>query len=185
VIIVVSLALALVFGGGDQYLGTLSGHPWATQVSLLSAPWLVLAFLAGCTQRDPRRAALLGLACTLAALAGYGVMTLSPVENADLNPHSAAAFVRSERHVIVGGLFTGPLFGWLGQRWRTDRAWLGAFVLAALVSLEPLVRTRVGNAIRFRGVWLAEVAAGVLMAIYVVAEARAARLGGRGGREAL
>jgi hypothetical protein len=174
-IVVVALVLAALFGGGDQYLGSMSWHPWAADVSLLSAPWLVLAFIAGCTQRTPRRAALLGVACTASALLGYGLMTLSPVENAHLSLQSAAAFVRSESPAIVGGLFTGPLFGWFGQRWRTDRAWVGAFATAALVCLEPLVRIPAGRAIRFRAVSLAEVAAGVAMVVYVVAVARAAR----------
>jgi hypothetical protein len=162
------MVLAALFGGGDQYLGSMSWHPWAADVSLLSAPWLVLAFLAGCTQRDPRRAAQLGLACTAAAFLGYGLMTLSPVENAQLNAQSAAAFIRSEVPALVGGLFTGPLFGWFGQRWRADRAWLGALVAAAAVCLEPLARIAAGNAIRFRAVSLAEVAAGLAMAAYVV-----------------
>jgi PPE-repeat protein len=49
--------LSAVFGAGDQYLGSLtgSGHGWpvgwSSDVSLLSAPWLVLPFLAGATQR--------------------------------------------------------------------------------------------------------------------------------------
>jgi hypothetical protein len=83
--VVLALVLSAAFGAGDQYLGSLtgSGHVWAagwsSDISLLSAPWVVLAFAAGATQRDPRRAALLGLACTYAALLGYAVMTLSPV----------------------------------------------------------------------------------------------------------
>ena len=83
-VVVLALVLSAVFGAGDQYLGSLqgSGHiwaaGWATDVSLLSAPWLVLPFIVGTTQRDPRRAALLGLACTYAALLGYLLMTLSP-----------------------------------------------------------------------------------------------------------
>jgi Family of unknown function (DUF6518) len=174
-IVVVALVLAALFGGGDQYLGSMSWHPWAADLSLLSAPWLVLAFIAGWTQRDPRRAALLGLACTASALLGYGLMTLSPVENAQLSLHSLAAFVQSESPVIVGGLFTGPLLGWFGQRWRTDRAWVGALATAALVCLEPLARIPAGHAIRFRFVSLAEVAVGVAMVIYVVAGARGAR----------
>jgi len=52
----VALVLAALFGAGDQYLGSFSMHPWMADVSLLSAPWLVLAFLAGWTQREPRRA---------------------------------------------------------------------------------------------------------------------------------
>jgi len=117
----VRVALALIaaaaFGAGDQYLGSLqgSGHAWAAgwaaDVSLLSAPWIVLAFVAGCRQKDPRRAALLGLGCTYAALLGYAVMTLSPVEHAHLTVATLRGFVISERSVIVGGLVTGPLFG--------------------------------------------------------------------------
>jgi hypothetical protein len=174
VVVLVALAVAAVFGGGDQYLGSMSWHPWAADVSLLSAPWLLLAFLAGCTQRDPKRAALLGLGCTASALLGYGLMTLSPVENAQLTVATATAFVRSEAMVFLGALFTGPVFGWLGQRWRSDRAWLGALVTAALLSLEPFARAEVGRAIRFPAVSLAEVAAGVAMAAYVVAARRAA-----------
>jgi hypothetical protein len=169
---VVALVLAAVFGGADQYLGSLSWHPWGADVSLLSAPWLLLPFLAGWTQRDPRRAALLGLACTVSAFVGYGLMTLSPVENAHLSVASASAFVRSESPFIVASLFTGPLFGWFGYRWRTDRAWLGALVTAAAFCLEPLARIPAGYAIRFPAVWMAEVAAGVAMVIDVVADAR-------------
>ncbi|MFL5954736.1 MAG: DUF6518 family protein [Gaiellaceae bacterium] len=171
-VVVVALVLAALFGAGDQYLGSLPWHPWAWDISLLSAPWLVLAFLAGCTQRDPRRAVLLGLGCTLAALAGYGLMTLSPFENAHLNLRTVTAFGRSETPVIVGGLFTGPLFGWFGHRWRTRRAWIGAFVTAAALFLEPAARIAAGNGIRIRAVSIAEVAAGIAMAMYVVAGRR-------------
>ncbi len=181
--VVLALVLALAFGAGDQYLGSMSWHPWAADISLLSAPWLVLAFLAGWTQRNPWRAALLGLACTIVALVGYGLMTLSPVENAQLTTQSAVAFVHSESRVVVGGLLTGPLFGWFGQRWRADRAWLGALATAAAVCLEPLARIPAGHAIRFRTIWIAEIAAGVAMAIYVVAEARAARPARRSARQ--
>lgn len=168
---VMAIGLAAAFGAGDQYLGSLSWQPWAVDVSLLSAPWLVLAFLAGCTQRDSRRAMLLGFASTASALVGYGLMTLSPVENAHLSTRSAIALVVSESPVIAGGFVTGPLFGWFGQRWRTERAWFGALVTAATLSLEPLARIPAGSATRFPAVWGAEVAAGTAMAIYVLATA--------------
>ena len=175
----VAVVLALAFGAGDQYLGSMSWHPWAAGVSLLSAPWLVVAFLAGWTQRDPRRGALLGLACTFVALLGYGLMTLSPVENAHLSFQTVRGFVQSERRVLVGGVVTGPLFGWFGQQWRSRRAWAGALATAAALCLEPLVRNGFGQAIRFRTVWLAEVALGAALALYVVVEARAAQSGSR------
>ena len=179
-VVVVLLAVSAGFGAADQYLGSFSAHPLATDVSLLSAPWLVLPFVAGWTQRDAKRAVLLGLACTVTALAGYGLMTLSPVENAALTPRSVMGFVWSSDRIIVGGFLTGPLFGWLGYRWRTDRAWLAAFAVAAAVCLEPLARAGVGDAIRFRTVWVAEVSVGLAMAVYVAAVTFTARTRGRG-----
>jgi hypothetical protein len=180
-VVVLALLLSAVFGAADQYLGSLPGAhlwashvPWVTDVSLLSAPWLLLPFLAGATQRDPRRAALLGLACTMSALAGYVLMTLSPVENAELTVTSVEGYVRSSDRVIVGGLVTGPLFGWLGFRRRAESAWLGALVVAAAFCLEPLARSAAGQGqeIRFTTVWAAEVAIGVALATYVAVTAR-------------
>jgi hypothetical protein len=174
VVVALALLLSAVFGAGDQYLGSLtgSGHAWAagwsSDISLLSAPWLVLPFVAGATQRTPRRAALLGLACTYAALLGYGLMTLSPVEHAHLTVAAVRGFFISERGVLIGGIVTGPLFGWFGQQWRTRRAIAGALVTAAALCLEPLARRATIDPIRQRDVWLAEVAAGLALAAAVL-----------------
>jgi hypothetical protein len=173
VVIALALLLSAAFGAGDQYLGSLtgSGHAWAgwaTDVSLLSAPWLVLPFVAGATQREPRRAALLGLVCTYVALLGYGLMTLSPVENAHLTVATVRGFFVSERNVFVGGIVTGPLFGWFGWRWRTRRAIAGALVTAAALCLEPFVRKVTVNPIRFRDVTIAEIAAGLALTAAVL-----------------
>jgi hypothetical protein len=162
-----ALVLAALFGAGDQYLGSVSMHPWMHDVSLLSAPWLVVPFLAGCTQREPKRAALLGLACTFSALIGYGLMTLSPVENAHLSGAGIAGFVRSEGGVFIGGVVTGPVFAWFGHRWRVHRAWRGALATAAALCLEPLVRIPAGHAIRSSTVVLAEVAVGIALVTYI------------------
>ncbi|MCA1825213.1 MAG: DUF6518 family protein [Frankia sp.] len=162
-----ALVLAGVFGAADQYLGNFSRHPWMADVSLLSAPWLVLPFVAGCTQRDAKRAALLGLACTYAALIGYALMTLSPVENAHLTVTTASGFLRSQRLTFAGALVTGPLFGWFGQRWRTSHAWSGATLTAAALCLEPLARLPVNHAIRSRLVASAEIAVGCALAVYI------------------
>jgi Family of unknown function (DUF6518) len=173
--VVLALVLSAAFGAGDQYLGSLlgSGHVWAagwaSDVSLLSAPWVVLAFVAGATQRDPRRAALVGLACTYAALLGYAVMTLSPVEHAHLTVATLRGFVISERVVLVGGVFTGPLFGWFGQQWRTRRAIVGALATAATLCLEPLARKVTIDPITYRDVWIGEVVAGLALAAAVLA----------------
>jgi hypothetical protein len=175
VVIALALVLSAAFGAGDQYLGSLtgSGHLWAagwsSDISLLSAPWLVLPFVAGATQRDPRRAALLGLACTYAALLGYGLMTLSPIEHAHLTLATVRGFFISERSVLLGGIVTGPLFGWFGRQWRTKRAVAGALITAAALCLEPLARRATIDPIQYRDVWLAEVAAGLVFAAVVLA----------------
>jgi hypothetical protein len=181
VTVALALVLSAAFGAGDQYLGSLtgSGHAWAagwsTDLSLLSAPWLVLPFLAGATQREPRRAALLGLACTYAALLGYGMMTLSPVEHAQLALGTVRGFLVSESSVLLGGIVTGPLFGWFGQQWRTRRAIAGALVTAAALCLEPLARRATIDPIHDRSVWLAEVVAGLALAAFVLARRRLPR----------
>jgi hypothetical protein len=181
------LVLAFAFGAGDQYLGSLSAHPWSADVSLLSAPWLVLPFLAGATQREPRRAALLGVACTYAALAGYFVLTDSPVENAHYSLAGTRGFLVSDPAVLIGGLVTGPLFGWFGQQWRTRRALLGALAVAGALCLEPLVRRASVERIRFRDVWFAQVVAGLALAAYACSagSGRSPQWSWSSGRDAL
>lgn len=174
--IALALLLAAAFGAADQWFGSLSWwHPWTADVSLLSAPWLVLAFVAGATQRDARRAALLGLGCTAAALVGYFLLTDSPVEGAHYSLAGARGFAISEARVIVGGILTGPLFGWLGQQWRTRRALAGALVTAAALCLEPVARRATVDPIRFPQIVAAEVAAGLLLAAYFGASRARAR----------
>jgi len=169
--IAIALVLSAAFGAADQYLGSghIAGVGWATDVSLLSAPWILLPFVAGATQRDPKRGALLGLACTYAALLGYCVMTLSPAEGADFTFTTFRGFVYSERAVLVGGLATGPLFGWFGQQWRNGKMLAGALLVAAALCFEPLARRLSVNPIRYARVTVVEVAAGLLLGAAVLA----------------
>jgi hypothetical protein len=53
-------------------------------------------------------------------------------------------------------------------KWRTRRAIAGALVTAAALCLEPLARRASVDPIRFRAVWLAEVAAGLALAATVL-----------------
>ena len=186
--VVFALVVSAAFGGADQYVGSLVRYPWGAEVASLSAPWLVLAFVAGCTQRTPRRAALLGLGCTYAALVGYLLMTDSPVEGAQYTLTNTRAFLISNIPVVVGGLFTGPLFGWFGQQWHTRRALVGALLSAGALCAEPLARhapirsthllgrdylfiTPIGSQL----VVIAEVAAGLALAAYAALSRARAR----------
>ena len=167
-VVVAVLACAAMFGGADQYLGSFPTLSWAAPASLLSAPWLLIAFIAGCTQRDPKRSALLGVAATASALAGYGLMTLSPIENAHLTWASVTGFVYSEWRVFAGAVVTGPLFGWFGHRWRVASAWAGAIVTAAAFCLEPLAHDLASDPVTSAAVAHIEIAVGALMVAFVV-----------------
>lgn len=179
--VALALILSAAFGAGDQYLGSLVHHPWGADVASLSAPWLLLAFLAGSTQRTPRRASLLGLGATLAALVGYFLLTDSPLEGAQYTLANTHGFFISNAAVVIGSLVTGPLFGWFGQQWRTRRAIAGALASAAAFCLEPLIRRvpmgpvqllgrgyAVTTPINSHPVVMAEVAAGLVLAAAVL-----------------
>ena len=169
-----ALLLAVSFGAADQFLGSRAfvlGY-WATEASLLSAPWLLVAFFAGWSQPTARRAVTLGLICTFAALCGYWAMTLSPIEGAHVSARGIRSLLISQSLLVAGGLVTGPLFGRLGNRWRKRRDWLSASIVALAVCLEPLAHAVDGSAVRVRGVWAGEVAAGVLMLGYVALRTR-------------
>ena len=144
---------------------------WAYSVSGMSAPWLLLPFLCGVTQSVPRRAVLVALTGTLAALLGYFAFTLSPLEGVSLAafPADAVGLVRSNLPWIAGGVLGGPLFGLLGHRWRTARSWPAAAAVAATFCFEPLARLGVGRLTPATAVWLLEAGLGACMAAYFAA----------------
>jgi hypothetical protein len=168
------LVSAAAFGAADQYLGTshLPGgyHPVAITVSGLSAPWLLLAFWAGYTQVRPWPGALLGLAATVAALAGYFALMWSPAEGAHLSLATMAHLVvTSQAQNVLGGLVTGPVYGWLGHRWRTRRSLASAALAAVLLPLEPAARALAGRDWGPLIAYTAEAVAGILLAGYFIA----------------
>jgi len=179
----VAILVGVAFGAADQYLGSLrslvSLGPWAVAVSGMSAPWLLLPFLFGCTQDRPRRAIAVGSVGVGAALAGYFAMTVSPMEGVALKdvPDAGAALLRSNGLVIVGGLVTAPAFGYLGQRWRRDRWWVSAAVVAGAFLLEPLAVLATGRLSGPGWIWLAEMAAGACLALGFLVMGNVARGG--------
>lgn len=166
-----AITMAAAFGAADQFLGARSWlvGSWAVDASLLSAPWLLVAFFAGWSQPQAKRAVIFGFSCTLAALVGYVGMTLSPIEGAVVSLNEVRGLLVGQGAYVVGGLLTGPLFGWFGYRWRTCRDWRGALAAALVVCCEPLAHAAVGTDVNFHGVWAAEVIIGLLMVFYVIA----------------
>ena len=110
-----AVVAGFAFGALDQYLGSLRllvlYGAWPSTVSQMSAPWLVLPFVFGMTQVSSGRAMRLGLVATQSALAGYFVLTLSPLEGVSLGafPSSLVSLVVSAQNwvYIAAGTVTG------------------------------------------------------------------------------
>jgi Family of unknown function (DUF6518) len=166
---VIAVVVGLVFGAGDQYLGTIRFDPWLWTVSGMSAPWLVLPFLVGRTQDRARRAAVLALAATAAALVGYFAMTYSPMESVPASEflHGFVAIATSGYNPlwIAGGLLFGPVLGYLGHRWRVARSWVGPAAVVCALCFEPLAWKIVGRLEPQPFVWGTEVAVGLAAAV--------------------
>jgi uncharacterized protein DUF6518 len=182
----VAVIVGLAFGAGTQYLGTLTAGSvlgtWAWKASGMSAPWLVLPFVTGMTQKRVRRAMALGLVVTVAALAGYFAMSHSPMEGAPLEdfPRRVLTMRRTGYNPlwIVGGLVTGPLYGFLGHRWRVARSWISPAAVACALCFEPLARGVVGMLSPHPFVWWVEIAIGIVVAVsfaIVIVTSRRAR----------
>lgn len=165
---VLAVIVGFVFGGVDQYLGSLRlldlFGQWPSTASQVSAPWLVLPFAFGCSQRDGRRAVLVGLVATQAALFGYFAMTLSPFEGVHPGTAEVAGLLGTNMQYVVGGLVTGSLYGLLGQRWRTSRSWVSAALVTGALCLEPVARVATGRLSPPDTVWDVEVAIGLAAA---------------------
>ena len=139
---------------------------WASTVSGMSAPWLAIAFVAGMTQEGRNRAMVIGLIVTMSALLGYFAMTYSPMENVPFDRffEGIGIMVRTNALWVVGGAVTGPLYGFLGHRWRVSRSWVSAALITLALCVEPLARHLVDRLAPYPYVWVAEVAVGVLAA---------------------
>ena len=179
-VLLIAVLVGVGFGAGDQYLGSMTTlGSWTTTLSLLSAPWLVLPFAFGCSQLRASRAAIAGLVAGMSALAGYFLMIMGPFEGGQWNFtfREAHGLLLSNTLNIVGGLVTGPLYGFLGQRWRTRRAWISAALVAGALCLEPFALAVAGETFpgESTAVWRVEVVVGIAMAGYFVIAGLACR----------
>ncbi len=142
--VAIALTAAFAFGAIDQYVPEaipmsthLGAHLFAVQISGMSAPWLLVPFLAGAWQASQRRAALVGIAATWLAVLAYVLMIVSPMEGVHLTPRTFAFSLASQWPWFAGGLIIGPLYGCLGQRWRAGGSTAAALLAALPVLLEP------------------------------------------------
>jgi len=175
---VLAIVVGFVFGAIDQYLGTVHVTSrlgwWTITVSGMSAPWLILPFLAGMTQERAKRAVALGVIVVLSALAGYFAMSNSVFESVPVShfwPRTARMATTDANLLwIVGGLITGPVYAYFGHRWRMARSWVGAALVTLALCFEPLARWIAGTDVvggglsGSRAVWGSEIAIGVATA---------------------
>jgi Family of unknown function (DUF6518) len=134
------LAAAALFG---VVMSVFKGNGAGTRSDIgnLSAPWLIVPFLAAAAASNGRivRGVVIGVAASLIALAGFYV-TNSVV--LDLGPHP---WLDDLRLAVGGGrywfrlaLLSGPVFGALGALWRRSNSRVIGVLVFALLIGEPL-----------------------------------------------
>lgn len=144
--VALALTAAFAFGAIDQYLPVAfvprpGAYQFVVQISNgMSALWLLVPCLAGAWQVTQRRAALVGLAATWLSVLAYVLMIVSPMEGAHLTPRVLAFSLASQWPWFAGGAITGPLYGWLGHRWRSRQSRVAGLLVALPVLLEPGAR---------------------------------------------
>jgi hypothetical protein len=144
----------------------------------ISAPWLLLSFVAGASVVRVRLAALTGLGAALTALAAFYVAESALL---DLGAHSwitdLSLTVRAGRFYFVGSVVSGPVFGALGGIWAKRRSATVAACFALLFALEPLAvwasQRRIGGQVgsgeltSYTWMWMGEVMIGLTAATLI------------------
>jgi hypothetical protein len=152
----------------------------------ISAPWLLLSFLAGACFARVRLAALVGLGAALTALAAFyaGESVIL-----DLGRHpwitDLSLTVRAGRFYFIEALLSGPIFGALGGIWARRRSALVAAGVALLFAFEPLIvwadQQRIGGPVgsgeltHYWWMWISEVLVGLTAAALIAAPSRPRR----------
>jgi hypothetical protein len=148
-------------------------------VGNLSAPWVALAFLGGALSVRPRRGAILGVAVTMAAFAGF---YLSEAAILDLGPHPWYEDVRLAAGTFnvyeQWGLLSGSVYGALGALWASRSLRSAPLAVAAAFLCEPLavallMRAGVwsgGGLLNHPAIWSGELVVGVALATPLLAK---------------
>jgi hypothetical protein len=156
-------------------------------VGNMSAPWVILPFLAGTRYSRTLHSALAGVAITLVAFFGF---YLSEAAVLDLGPVRWYTELRltlgSGRAYEVLGVGTGAVYGALGGFWRgrthgAAPAALGlAFICepAAVWAIERLGLWGGGGLLHYRWLWIAEMTFGLCLVLALRGGARSRSVAG-------
>ena len=170
--VVVAALGALAFGVGMSVLKGNDGGALRGAVANLSAPWLLLPFLAGAGAGGGRvgRAALIGVFVSFLALGGFYVANSFVLA---LGPHPWLVDLRlafGSGYFFKFAVLSGPVFGALGGWWERTRSRLLGVLVAALFVLEPFAWLAYRGSVYTSDapVWAAEVLVGLTACALVV-----------------
>jgi hypothetical protein len=151
-------------------------------VGNMSAPWVLLPFLAG--TRYPRilHSALAGVAITLAAFFGFYLAEAAILDLGPLPWYTDLRLTLGSGHAYEAwGIASGFLYGALGGLWRVRSLVAAPIALGLTFICEPLVVLTVertglwggGGLLDYRWLWITEVAIGLAITCVVFGGARA------------
>jgi hypothetical protein len=170
--------LGLAFGKAMSLIPSPhSGHVF--WLGNLCAPWLVIAFLAGESQRDPLRAATAGLLAEIACVVGFYAQFLfhgrSSLGLSDSTPFFHYALIDLRQWFVfvafwlVIAVTSGVLYGLLGFWWRRSAPPVAALAVGLPFIAEPGLWALRDHELRGPSyIWVAEVALGVGLIIFLL-----------------
>jgi len=175
------LVAGLVFGAA---VAVVKGQETGARDALgnMSAPWVVVPFLAGTRYPRAWQAMLVGIAATLAAFFGF---YLAEAAILDLGSHpwytDIRLTLRSGTIYEVWGVPTGALYGVLGWLWASRRLVLAPVAVGLAFACEPLIVLTLARAGVWGGgglldrpwLWLPEVLIGLGCIAFAVTKAQA------------
>ena len=150
-------------------------------VGNMSAPWVLVPFLAGTRSSRILHSALAGVATTLAAFFGFYLAEAAILDLGPLPWYTELRLTLGSGHVYeVWGIASGLIYGALGGLWR-GRSLLAAPIALGLAFIcEPLAVLTVeraglwggGGLLDYRWLWISEVTIGLAITCFVFGGAR-------------
>lgn len=153
----------------------------------MSAPWVILPFLAGTRYSRMLQSALAGVAITLVAFFGFYLAEAAVLDLGPVPWYTDLRLTLGSGHAYeVLGVGTGVVYGALGGFWRgrTHGAALAALGLAficepaAVWAIERLGLWGGGGLLHYRWLWIAEMTFGLCLVLALRGGARSRSVAG-------
>ena len=150
-------------------------------VGNMSAPWVLLPFLAGTRYSRVLHSAWAGVAITLAAFFGFYLAEAAILDLGPLPWYTDLRLTLGSGHVYEAwGIASGFLYGALGGLWRVRSLVAAPIALGLAFICEPLVVLAVertglwggGGLLDYRWLWITEVTIGLAITCVVFGGAR-------------